>query len=165
MKGFIKSVLIFMAGAICGGSYVYRHFTKLDKSKSEKTVFEASGDPAASPTELSRALDEIDPLDVIEEALLKKIIREQGYSSAEICVISEDEFGDNGFETITLIYYADDVLTDDNDDIIEDIEETLGDAGSLLNGLKDALYVRNEKRGCDYEVLPDLRRYSDVVQR
>jgi hypothetical protein len=83
-------------------------------------------------------------------------------------VISPDEFGEfDDYETISLTYYADQVLADDDDELIEDIEETVG--FESLNAFgeyeDDAVFVRNDRFKCDYEILLDQRKYSDVIKR
>ena len=41
-------------------------------------------------------------------------------------VISPDDFGETGYSTIYLSYYADNILADDEDNIIEDVEKAIG---------------------------------------
>jgi len=79
-------------------------------------------------------------------------------------VISPDQFGETYNETISLTYYADGVLTDGDDRKVEDAEETVGpDAlDSFGQYEEDSVYVRDDKIGVDYEILLDLRNYSDV---
>lgn len=85
-------------------------------------------------------------------------------------VITEDEFGEiDEYETNTLTYYADGVLADDADDVIEDVEDTVGHESLIHLGVEDeqlhlvdSVYVRNDDKKCDYEILFDLRRYADV---
>lgn len=82
-------------------------------------------------------------------------------------VISPEEFGENDdYERISLTYYADQVLADDNDDIIEDIEATVSyEALSHFGEYEDdSVFVRNDIRKCDYEILLDQRKYPDVVK-
>lgn len=83
-------------------------------------------------------------------------------------VISPEEFSDIWeYDTISLTYYADNVLTDDEDEVMEDIEGTVG-ADSLERFGEyedDAVYVRNDRLKCYYEILKDLRNYSDVISR
>lgn len=83
-------------------------------------------------------------------------------------VISPDEFGEfYDYEKISLTYYADQVLADDDDELVEDIEETVG--FESLNAFgeyeDDSVFVRNDRLKCDYEILLDQRKYSDVVKR
>ncbi len=83
-------------------------------------------------------------------------------------VISPDEFGEfDDYETISLTYYADQVLADEDDELVEDIEETVG--FESLNAFgeyeDDSVFVRNDRLKCDYEILLDQRKYSDVIKR
>jgi len=81
-------------------------------------------------------------------------------------VIPPEEFGElHGYETISLTYYADNVLADELDELVEDVDDVVG-----LDSLKtfgryedDSVFVRNDRLKADYEILADLRNYSDVV--
>jgi hypothetical protein len=63
-----------------------------------------------------------------------------------------------------LTYYSDGVLTDENDEVLEDVEDIIGI--DSLNHFgeyeEDSVYVRNDEKLCDYEILLDNRNYSDV---
>ena len=82
-------------------------------------------------------------------------------------VISPDEFGElDDYEKVSLTYYKDGVLTDDNDDIIDDVDavvglESLDHFGEYED---DSVFVRNDQRMCDYEILLDLRTYSEAMR-
>lgn len=83
-------------------------------------------------------------------------------------VIPPEQFGDNDdYDQISLTYYADSVLADDNDEIIEDVEETVG--FESLNHFgeyeDDSVFVRNDARKCDFEILLDQRTYSEVCRK
>ena len=80
-------------------------------------------------------------------------------------IISPDEFGElDGYEKITLIHYADGVLADDNDDLVENISEVVVEdyADHFGEYEDDSVFVRNDRLKCDYEILLDLGNYSDV---
>lgn len=85
-------------------------------------------------------------------------------------VISEEEFDElDDYDSNTLTYYSDGVLADDNDDVVEDVEDTVGHNSLLYLGQEDgplhfidSVYVRNDERKCDYEILYDVRKYADV---
>lgn len=81
-------------------------------------------------------------------------------------VITPEKFGDNtSYDRITLTYYADHVLADENDEIIQDVEETIG-FGSLNHFGEyeaDIVYVQNDILKCYYEITRDLRKYEDVA--
>lgn len=97
---------------------------------------------------------------LFEEEVDENMINDKPY------VISPDEFGEfDDYDTISLTYYADQVLVDEDDELVEDIEETVG--FESLNAFgeyeDDSVFVRNDRLKCDYEILLDQRKYSDVV--
>lgn len=81
-------------------------------------------------------------------------------------VIPPEEFGEfDDYETISLTYYADKVLADDLDELVEDVDNVVG-----LKSLEtfgeyedDSVFVRNDRLRADYEILLDTRNYSDVA--
>lgn len=82
-------------------------------------------------------------------------------------VIPPEQFGDNEeHEQISLTYYADGVLADENDEVIEDVEDAVGiDSLNHFGEYEDdSVFVRNDARKCDYEILLDQRTYSEVVE-
>lgn len=81
-------------------------------------------------------------------------------------VIPPDEFGEkDDYDTVSLTYYADGVLADECDDIIYNVDNVIGE--DSLNHFgeyeEDSVFVRNDSMATDYEILRDLRAYSDVV--
>lgn len=77
-------------------------------------------------------------------------------------IISEEEFGEFGNEEMTLILYADGVLADDQDEIIDDPESLLGNCLDEFRGYDDALYVRNENKEIDFVILKSDKNFDDV---
>jgi len=81
--------------------------------------------------------------------------------------ISPDDFGEeDGFDTTTLTYFADGILADEMDNMIEAVDLLVGlDSLDKFGEYEDdAVYVRNEQYKCDYEILVDLRRWEDIVR-
>ena len=81
-------------------------------------------------------------------------------------VISPDEFGDYpDYETISLTYYNDKVLTDEYNEIVDDIDDLIGK--DSLNHFgeyeDDSVFVRNDALKVDYEILLDSANYSDIA--
>lgn len=79
-------------------------------------------------------------------------------------VISPDEFGEkDGYENVTLTYYADGVLTDYFDNVISNVDEVVGfDSLDHFGEYEDdVVFVRNEKMETDYEILRDLRDFNE----
>ena len=82
-------------------------------------------------------------------------------------VIAPEEFGEmDGYSTISITYYADQVLADDADHIINDVEDTVGfDSLTHFGEYEDdSVFVRNDRRKCDYEILLSQRKYSEVLK-
>lgn len=81
-------------------------------------------------------------------------------------VISPDEFGEkDGYEKISLSYYNDQILADEDDVAVDNVEETVGfDSLNHFGEYEDdSVFVRNDRLKCDYEILIDQRKYSDVI--
>lgn len=80
-------------------------------------------------------------------------------------VISPDEFGEmDGYETESLTLYSDKVLADDFGAIIDDVDGIVG--RDSLNRFgeyeEDTVFVRNDARKCDYEILADSMTYKEA---
>lgn len=84
-------------------------------------------------------------------------------------VISPDEFGeDQEYEQISLIYYADNTLADDENIVMdeEEIERTVGmDSLTRFGEYEpDSVFVRNDELKTEYEILLDQRPYFEVLK-
>lgn len=79
-------------------------------------------------------------------------------------VISPDEFGENNYETESLTYYEDGVLTDDFGNVIENVDELVGlDSLNHFGEYEDdSVFVRDDRLKIDYEILMDTRKYSEL---
>lgn len=136
-----------------------------------------------------KPMDDLKPQTSVDMTAYKKLIKRKGYTNYAAgegaeeneeddedemedtdapYVISPDEFGEMlGYETISLSYYEDKVLTDEDDNVIEDVGSTVGweSLDHFGEYEDDSVFVRNDKRKCDYEILLEPRKYSDVVKR
>lgn len=82
-------------------------------------------------------------------------------------VISPEEFDDNeDYETVSLTYYSDGILTDERDNVIEDVEGTIGEDSLTHFGEyeDDSVFVRDDRKKIDYEILADDRKFSEVYR-
>lgn len=79
-------------------------------------------------------------------------------------VISPEESGNEGYDIVSLTYYADKVLADENDELIENVDELVGFESLSHFGEyeDDSVYVRNDRLGIDYEILLDQRTYAEA---
>ena len=179
--------MIFVLGAAVGSvvtwKYVEKKYEQIaqDEINSVKEVFSKRVAEFTEDTEevQIKADHAKEKPNIIEYAAR---LREQGYtnySDIEVkeeepmsvdkpYVIAPEEFGElDDYDTISLTYYADQILADDNDEIIEDIEDVVGfdSLNSFGEYEDDSVFVRNDRLKCDYEILLDQRKYSDVVIR
>ena len=95
-------------------------------------------------------------------------VKEEPMSVDKPYVITPEEFGNlDDYEMISLTYYADQILADDNDVIVDDVEDIVGfdSLNSFGEYEDDSVFVRNDRLKCDYEILLDQREYLDVIRR
>jgi hypothetical protein len=83
--------------------------------------------------------------------------------------ITDEQFSESmdNFDKITLFYYADEVLADEGEEMIDDVDRAVG-IKLLMDWAGDpdesqVLYVRNEKMMIDYEILRMEQPYSEMV--
>lgn len=82
-------------------------------------------------------------------------------------VIPPEEFGEiEEYSRCSLTYYADKVLADELDELVENINDTIGFESLTHFGEyeADSVFVRNDRLRCDYEILLDTRTYIDVLR-
>lgn len=183
MNSSIKNIIIFSLGAFAGGAvtwcFIKNKYEQLanDEIESVKSSFHH----AVQAVEKYQGGNE--PDDVVHDE--KEISRKKTPASDAVpyntffgdtakqngserpYVISPDFFGEyEGYEPITLIYYADGILADEDGDVIDDANEIVGlDSLSHFGEYEDdTVFVRNDILKCDYEILRDERNYSDIAK-
>ena len=77
-------------------------------------------------------------------------------------VITEDEFGEIGNEEVTLFYYADHVMVDEDENVIDDIEDLIGDCLTQFGDYDESMYVRNERKETDFIILRSEKNFNDI---
>ena len=99
-----------------------------------------------------------------------KIAKDSGYikydNSEKPYVTAPEESGElYDYETVTLIFYADHVLAEEDGDLVENISELVGDDFDTHFGEyeSDSVYIRNDAKKCDYEILKDLQTYEEAT--
>lgn len=99
----------------------------------------------------------------------QKIVKEnyeQKHTPDGPAVIAPDEFGENpGYDKLSMTLYADNIVADENDDIVEDVGDCIGFESLAHMGEyePDILYVKNDRLRVYYEITRDLRKYEDVA--
>lgn len=184
---FMMFVLGVAVGSVVTWRYVEKKYEQIaqDEIDSVKEVFSKREAEFIEDTEARIKADNAkEKPSVIEYAAR---LREQGYTNYSDMadekpkevkeapmtvdkpyVIAPEEFGDlDDYETISLTYYADQILADDNDVIVDDVEDVVGfdSLNSFGEYEDDSVFVRNDRLKCDYEILLDQRKYSSVIRR
>lgn len=79
-------------------------------------------------------------------------------------IIEPKEFGEGDYEEVSLTHYADGVLTDEQDNPIEDVDGIVGEdyAEHFGEYEDDSVFVRNDRLQTDFEILADQRNFSDL---
>lgn len=78
-------------------------------------------------------------------------------------VINGLDFGElEDYKTVTLVYYKDKVLADEDGNVIKNFKEVVG-PNALNNFSEDgSCYVRDDNLKIDYEILLDERSFSEI---
>ena len=188
MNNILSKVFIFVAGAAIGSVATWKLLEKrneqiiqqeVDEFKeywSNKESVTTSGYITTDDAE-SESSDSVTYTNHDKDEYEEKV-SELGYTKEEKkggsekmiydtqpYVISPDEFGElDDYDTISLTYYADKVLTDENDEPIDDVDDIVGlDSLETLGEYEDdSVFVRNDRMKADYEILLDLRKFSDI---
>ena len=108
------------------------------------------------------------PEETRKDEVLKAKVRNLGYDIPQEhpYVISPEEFGEyDDYEKITFTYYSDGVLADDCDQMISDYDDIVGNDFYEHFGEyeQDSVYVRNDARKTDYEILLSLSSYKELL--
>lgn len=184
----LSNALIFLCGCAVGVAATYQYFNKKyeeDIAEDRESMRQAIANIKSEEMEESvKAAEVAKEKPELSEYAAK--LQESGYTNYSSIssdkqneleqqdkeeldkpyVISPDDFGEfDYYNQISLTYYADGVLTE-GDDIIEDVDDIVGEDSLTHFGEfeDDAVHVRNDRLKCDYEILWDNRNYSDVVK-
>jgi hypothetical protein len=176
MKGLLINAVVFIAGAGLGAVVSwkllddrYKRITN-EEIESVKEVYRKKFESKTSEPDKAEAR-KIEPQEDPEKKEYAELIKKLGYSDEEVkdtvkkkpYIIAPEEFGElDDYETISLTYYSDGVLTDDQDEPIEDVDKLVGKDFATHYGEyeDDSVYIRNDELKTDYEILADSRRYN-----
>lgn len=188
MKDLLTSAVIFTVGAIIGSAVTYKLLkTKYEHIAQEeidsvKEVFARMRSESTNEEDEAEEAETAISENAKEKPSIKEyatMIKDYGYVNYSDSnnikkeesnvnkprVIPPEEFGEEDYAVISLNYYADGVLADDWDKVIEDVENTVGEdfANHFGEYEDDSVFVRNDELETDYEILRDTRNFSDVV--
>ena len=182
----IKGLLIFAAGAVAGTvagiGISKRHFEAIAAQEINEVrdyYRKVNKELEEQKEEQKEEQENTKKEEVVEETIeeYNNIIKygnyvtteeiddeEDDYSDDEPYIIDPSEFGNNGnYATQTCTYFADGVLVDDVDEVIEDPEKLVGNLHVDIFRDFDAtsVYVRNDWMKMDFEILKDDWFWSD----
>lgn len=176
-----SSILAFIFGAAIGSVITWKlvktkYEQRADEEISEmKEYYSEKMEKKEAPAEEATEAPASDSPKKAANVKYKQIIEENNYTndtaegandmSDKPYVISPDEFGEeDGYACVSLNYYADGVLTDDQDMPIEDADTLVGTdfADHFGEYEDDSVFIRNENESTDYEILRDLRNFADM---
>ena len=183
----IKGLLIFAAGAVAGTvagiGISKRHFEAIAAQEINEVrdyYRKANKELEEQKEEQKEEQENTKKEEIVEETIeeYNNIIKygnyvtteeiddeEDDYSDDEPYIIDPSEFGNNGnYATQTCTYFADGVLVDDVDEVIEDPEKLVGNLHVDIFRDFDAtsVYVRNDWMKMDFEILKDDWFWSDL---
>ena len=180
----LKNVFIFiggiLAGTFAGAQIAKKKYEEIANEEIEEIrAYYKEREKEVKEVEEPKEVEDPEEEEVKEE--IKKysnIIRgnymavdeeEQNNVCDEAYPIDPSEFGNDGKNaTETLTYFADGVLVNEVDEVIEDPDLVVGRHHiDIFNEFPDAtcVYVRNDLDGMDYEILKDDWCWSDFNEK
>lgn len=182
----IKGIFIFVIGVV-SGTFVG---AQIAKKKYEEIANEEIEEIRAYYKEREKEVKEVEEpkaveapeeksIEVEERKQYDNIIKRGNYMASDeeeqnnVCdeayPIDPSEFGNDGKNaTETLTYFADGVLVNEVDEVVEDPDLVVGRHHiDIFNEFPDAtcVYVRNDLDGMDYEILKDDWCWSDFNEK
>ena len=178
MNERLTNLLIFAVGTVVGSAVTYTLLkTKFEQMaqdeieevrnlylKKTEELNESNKETSSESkvSEYEKTLNNLKYMNGIEDEKEEESMKED-----KPYVISPNEFGElDGYETNSLTYFADGVLTDDTNTVIDNVDEVVGTDSLTRFGEyeDDSVFVRNDRHECDYEILLDNRRFSDIYK-
>lgn len=170
MSKGINNFIIFTAGVVIGTLAASRYFKEKYEKISKEEIESVKEVYKKKEEQFKTVPKEVEVNKDTKVDKYKNIVSKYDKGESEMrdeigpYVILPEEFDEEGYETISLTYYADGVLADEQNFPIEDIEDTVGN--EALNSFgkyeDDSVYVRDDDKGIDYEILLDIRKYSEL---
>lgn len=177
-KDLLSKLFIFAAGAVIGSAvtYIYtrRKYEQVEWEYEEETEEENPEDDVEKNVEKEEKQNKQDMVQYNKfvkqysgNSLMDEIEKEVEDVDRPY-LITVDEYAElDDYETVSLYYYEDNVLTDELGNVIDDADDAVGvDNLKKFDDMKvDSIYVRNDARMSDYEILRDMGRYYDEHPR
>ena len=188
MYSGLKYILIFSIGAAIGAAVTWKTLiTKYEQIAQEeiesmKEYYSKSSDAKPDSDISEDSIPEEEAIDIGDNkkpdlASYADIIKKEYYNYSDsnshvnteevedvknpnIRIISPEEFGEeDGYRTLSFTYYADEVLTNEANEVVENVDDIVGSESLTHFGEyeDDSVFVRND------EILLDERKYTEVM--
>ena len=184
-KDLLIKGMIFLAGGAIGSvvtwTLVKTKYEQTIEDKNEEILFlrdryserkagehivKGINDGIEDPEELSiqEIRAKVQGLGYINEQIMKDKEKEEEEDMDRPEIITPTESWEQDYPTLSLTYYeGDGVLANDDNEIIENVDELVGEdfADHFGEYEEDSVFVRNDKHGVYYEILRDYGCYSE----
>lgn len=189
-KDLLNKLLIFAAGSVIGSAVTFVVMKRKYESYEweEEYIEEQEEEPQEKEEEpveekagklmnegFREGLKSVKRENMVQ---YNKILKDNEYSSGEEkkeakdvekpYMITVDDYAElDNYNTESLYYFEDGVLTDESENIIDDVEDIVGEEALAKFDEEevDSVYVRNDARKTDYEILRDMGNYYDKYPR
>ena len=182
VKGIFIFVIGVVTGTFAGAQIAKKKYEEIANEEIEEIrAYYKERENEAKEVEESNAVEapEEKSIEVEERKQYDNIIKRGNYMAVDeeeqnnVCdeayPIDPSEFGNDGKNaTETLTYFADGVLVNEVDEVVEDPDLVVGRHHiDIFNEFPDAtcVYVRNDLDGTDYEILKDDWCWSDFNEK
>lgn len=172
MNCTLNKFFIFSAGAVIGSAVTWKFleskYQKLaqEEIESVKEVFSRrAAQQQPEPTKEEVTVEDKYEATLTEQGYNKYASTPEPVRTPSHHVISPEEFGEiDEYNTVSLIHYADGMLAYDDGELVADIDDIVGEdyASHFGEFEDDSVFVRNDERKTDYEILRDTLVYSDA---
>lgn len=185
-KDLLNKLLIFAAGSVIGSAVTFVVMKRKYESYEWEEEYIEEQEEELNREELEKVGKVMNEgfreglKSVKRENMVQynKILKDNEYSSEEEkkeakdvekpYMITVDEYAElDDYNTESLYYFEDGVLTDESENIIDDVEDIVGEEALAKFDEEevDSVYVRNDARKTDYEILRDMGNYYDKYPR
>lgn len=189
-KDLLIKGMIFLTGGAIGSVVTWKlvktKYEQTIEDKNEEIVFlrdrysESKAGKKAGEHIVKGVVDGIEDPDELSIQEIRAKVQDLGYINEQVMkdkekeeedddmdrpeIIAPTESWEQDYPTLSLTYYeGDGVLANDDNEIIENVDELVGEdfADHFGEYEEDSVFVRNDKHGVYYEILRDYGCYSE----
>jgi len=187
-----NTIISFTIGVCVGSACAWFYASNKYKQIAQEEI-DSVKDVFAKKTNRPQEIDEDEPVKIVsqyddisieksgDETTCTKIIERQNYANyskkeggaimnkpKRPYVLSPEEYDDSEYDhydKISMTYYSDLILVDENNELVGNIEEWTEALSTFGQYEDDSVFVRNDTLECDFEILLDQRKYSESLPK